>query len=1223
MRFLTSVRGQAPAVFLALAACLTLIAFAGFSAPVHKANPVSFLNDRARDITGATAVNAPDFVVPGGLTGEGQIVAIADSGLDTGRLDDIHPDLQSVPGKMPKVVMLKSWAGRDTPDDPDGHGTHMATTIAGTGAASNGEFRGVAPGASIYFQGILNSEGQPQPPDNLEDLFWPAYSAGARIHVDGWGSGADTYGNTAAQVDKFVRSNPDFLVAFGAGNSGPATSTITTEANSKNALTVGASELPRPAFVAGADDSMSPADFSSRGPAGDGRIKPELLAPATAVISARSRLVDGNMPGYPDYTRMQGTSMAAAVAGGSAALLREYFHKEMKIDSPSAALLKAALINGARSLPEGSSKDGFGIIDMAGTTIALKEGAFQIQDEWMGVAQGAGLSYKFTVTDTTAPFKATLAWTDPAAEADSPHALVNDLDLIVQTPDGRMYYGNHFLGKNSPDRINNVEQVYLPSPAPGEYTVRVVGAAVNRSVISGSSVALQDFALVWGQAPAQGVVSKVNEGYVVLEQGDSFSTSQLPLVNLIDDQIAVSDQAHLFPGALVYRTPRKVYLTVRLWRAPGAMVLRTSKGIIFTEANQDIRTGGYNLANGQEVLVNGEAGSPAELPNGVEVSATVNPFDQKIRQVKVSYNEQKGIVAAVLTEKGEKKLLLEGSKKSYPISSKAVYSFEDSYIDSQTEDLPFGTGALEELVEVLPGMPVRIEIAPSSGQVEYLAVKRQVALGTVRETVAARGEVQLENGAFFRLLTEAPIKKNKADASFNDISPGDHVALIVLPDTGEAIGLAAYSNVMYGKAIEFTGKNRTLYFLGDDGQYHSLYLTPEAVIYRWGTRTNEVSIAPGSRVRITTDPAAEEIWQLDIADTFFTKGLFSDYDAAAGAITADESTYLVSDVTRYRKNGFPVYLEDLRRGDRVTLEYTAELLTGCYVLVSVDASGSGASPPLFPSMLPLPEGLVVTGSTGAGNTVYLWGEDGASQTMAVDSSGRFSFSLPRNDQDGYNFTLVAVDCGTGNVAGRKVNLPGGLWNGGFDAAKIIAQVMGNGDAGSLDEAAMNRAQVVAAISMFLNWPKADDQPPDFKDAADIPLTCREAAAEAKLRGIFRGEPDGSFSPLKSLTRAEAAVVLAALLRDLGVQSSEPGVLSYKDAGSIPAWALQAVGEMDATGLMRGRTDGAFAPDAAVTAGEMAKIMNRLLEYMAGRQTQDRTADADQEVLQPETEAQRG
>lgn len=1156
-------------------------------------NSVFFLNDRARAITGAAAVGAPGFIVPEGLTGEGQIVAVADSGLDTGRLEDIHPDLQSVPGKMPKVVMLKSWTGRENPDDPDGHGTHMAATIAGTGAASGGQFKGVAPGASIYFQAILDADGKPAPPANLADLFWPAYAAGARVHVDGWGGGSNTYGEVSAQVDDFMRENPDFLIVFGAGNSGPFSGTITSEANSKNALVVGASELPRPAFVPSSDDSASIAEFSSRGPAGDGRIKPELLAPASAVVSARSSLIDGNMPGYPEYTRMQGTSMAAAIAGGSTALLREYLKKESGMQVISAAFLKATLINGARPLPGGPSKDGYGIIDIAGTIIALKEGTFRTADEWAGLAHGAELSYTFQVTDTTAPFKATLVWTDPPAAAGSPQTLVNDLDLIVQTPDGRVYYGNHFLGPNSPDRKNNVEQVYLPSPVAGEYTVRVVGSAVKRNTVSGSPKALQDFALVWGQVPARGVVSKVNNGMVSLEQGGSFNLSDLPVVNLIDDQVTVFDEAHLFPGASVYRTPKKVYFTIRLWRETAARVIRSAEGFIFTENNPALRTGGYSLANDQEVLVNGKTGTPAGLPPGVEVLAVVNPFDQKVRQVRVSYVEREGVVAAVRVENGEKKLWLEGSGYPYTIAPDAVYSFDDSYLDSRREDLPFGAGAMAGLAEVLPGMPVHIRIAPSSGLVEYLAVKRWVVLGTVSEITAAGKEVHLQGGAAYRLLPGAPVEKDGADATLGAVSPGDHVVLIVLPDSGEAIKLVAYSNVEYGKAVDFTRKNRTFYYLGDDGSYHAVKLPGEAIVYRWGSAAGEEAIAPGSRVRVTLDPAGEEVSRLDIAETFFSEDVFSGYDAAGRILAAGEGRiYLAADTTRYSKNGFPVQPEDLRAGERVKVEYATA--AGGDILVSVNALVAVPAPELTVSILSLPGKQVLTGRTGADCKVYLWDKNGLNESIDVDLSGRFRLSLPGGNEQGYSLTLVAVDRRTGGVAGRTVTLPGGTRNNGI--AEIVAAVTGLDAGTEPDAVALTRAQIAEVLSRFFSWPRSGGQALAFKDAGDIPPSYRAAVTEASLRGIFRGYPEGYFLPGRGLTRAEAAVVLAAVIRDLGLQLPQPAALHYPDSGNIPAWALQAAGELTVAGILAGRTDGTFCPDELFTACDLTAALTGLQNY---------------------------
>jgi hypothetical protein len=116
---------------------------------IEPAVTYSLMNDRARDLVGAAPLSVAGWLssLQPGLTGVGQIVGLADSGLDTGSIDDIHPDLASVPGERPKVVMLSSWAGAAVAADPDGHGTSMAATIAGTGAASSGRYQGLAPGS--------------------------------------------------------------------------------------------------------------------------------------------------------------------------------------------------------------------------------------------------------------------------------------------------------------------------------------------------------------------------------------------------------------------------------------------------------------------------------------------------------------------------------------------------------------------------------------------------------------------------------------------------------------------------------------------------------------------------------------------------------------------------------------------------------------------------------------------------------------------------------------------------------------------------------------------------------------------------------------------------------------------------------------------------------------------------------------------------------------------
>ena len=1180
---------------------------------------VSFLNDRARDITGAAAVGAPGFIVPGGLTGEGQIVAVADSGLDLGRMDEIHPDLQSIPGKMPKVVMLKSWAGRSDPDDPDGHGTHMAATIAGTGAASSGQFRGVAPGASIYFQAILDQDGKPAPPANLADLFRPAYSAGARVHVDGWGGGPNAYRESASQVDEFVRSYPDFLVIFGAGNSGPSSRTITDEANSKNALVVGASVLPRPTFAPGAASNGLPADFSSRGPAGDGRIKPELLAPASSVVSARSRLTQGNLSGYPEYTRMQGTSMAAAVAGGGSALIKEYLKKDLKLSTPSAALVKAALINGSRPLTGGPSEAGFGTMDLAGTIIALNDGAFQLTDEWAGVSQGSEVIFKYHVTDKSAPFKATLAWTDPPAEPGSAQTLVNDLNLVVETPDGSTYYGNHFLGKNAPDRINNVEQVILPALQTGEYIVRVSGATIRRNAVSGSVAPAQDYALVWGQASTESLIKKANEWSVTLADGSTFKPAEEPVVNLVNDSLAPADAGHLFPGAAVYRTLERVYVVAKMWREAGVKAIKTAEGFIFSELNPAKRLGGYLAADENDILVNGKTASPGSLPQGVEVGGVINPVDQKIYQVRVAYTELEGVVSAVSKENGEKKLYLGGGRESYRIPPEAVYSYEDNYVNAQAEDLPFGTGALEELEEVLPGMPVRLHLAPSSGEVQYLAVKRQVALGKVRKTVA--GEIQLESGAAYRLLTGAPVKKDREQASFSAIKPGDYVALMILPDTGEAIGLVAYSTVFYGKAINLAGKTGTLYLLNDNGQYLSLNLPPEVVVYRWGARATADAVTAGSRIRITTDPDSREVWRLDLAQTFYEKGRFMEYNAGTGRVaTVEEKEYLVSGSTRFFINGYPVEPGDLRSGEQVELEYAAAILPADNVLISVNARAGARPPALLVSALPLLEQVVLTGRTGADSNVYLRGAGGPLEKIPVDQEGRFNYSRkPGSEEESY--TLVAVDPRTGGVSGRNIRLPERSGSVNAYVSGVMADVLAQSrnlpanDGKKLNrfyDTPLSRVETAAVLAGILNWSADAEVSIKFADAEAVPQGFRHAVAEVQARSIFKGNSSGSFVPGGSLNRAEAAVILAAVLRDLGFAARQTAMDPYLDLASIPAWAAPAVAETTAVGLLRGRPDGTFAPADAISAGEMVLVLERLLNYCDNHYAdilKDKQADA--------------
>jgi serine protease AprX len=447
--------------------------------------------------------------------GTGVLVAVADSGVDTS-----HPDLAN------RLEKLIERVPPSEPNDPNGHGTHVCGIIAGDGTASGGQLKGVAPGARLIVQGIMGSGGKLDGlPIDMGDLFQQAYDLGARIHNNSWGNFvAGLYTHDSYEVDEFVYDHPDCLVIFAAGNEGTQPpelddlgrigyNTLRSPATAKNALTVGACCSPRqdgpfqgktwskfpkgPQKPKAADEPICGdldcvAAFSSRGPTDDERVKPDLLAPGSVILAARSQACD---PRYPHaandrYHYLPGTSMAAPVVAGAAAIVRQYYVDE-RHHQPSAALLKATLVNGAvwieRELVldeagQPNFHQGFGRLDLRhtlpvpGDASGLKLGFADIgrdSDEALNKNDSARAACKRTVhVEAGLPLRVTLAWTDKPA-----HGLQQDLDLVVVTPGGQRLMGNPNMARGpwaKSDHRNNLEQVVLAEPEAGEYRIQVL-----------------------------------------------------------------------------------------------------------------------------------------------------------------------------------------------------------------------------------------------------------------------------------------------------------------------------------------------------------------------------------------------------------------------------------------------------------------------------------------------------------------------------------------------------------------------------------------------------------------------------------------------------------------------------------------------------------------------------------------------------------------------------
>ncbi|MDX9731519.1 MAG: S8 family serine peptidase, partial [Bdellovibrionales bacterium] len=443
------------------------------------------------DLTGyesGTRLMGFDSVWARGFSGQGEVVGFADTGLDTGDAQTIHADFAGrVVKGYAEGLFSKSW------EDPMGHGTHVAGSAIGDGAASAGLLKGGAPLAGTVAQSLWSPMmDNIFPPSNLRDMFGKAYAAGARIHTNSWGAaaGLGVYNAMAQQVDEFIYSNPDFLVLFAAGNSGEDADrdgridggSILSPATAKNVLTVGASknlvanggiqakliELRAGTDKWGAEPLASSrlsenerglAAFSSRGPTVDGRLKPEVVAPGTNILSARTRHVNGNAlwGAYNEsYVWSGGTSMSTPLVAGAAAVVRGYLVKERGLVEPSAALLKAVIMHTSEDLFPGqfgavgasrgqellttrpNMDQGYGRVDVAKATEL--ESALLV-DEKTGLGPGEKHVYPVTLSKSTM-LSATLVYTDAPGAPTAAQALVNDLDLTIIDSSGK----RHTLG---------------------------------------------------------------------------------------------------------------------------------------------------------------------------------------------------------------------------------------------------------------------------------------------------------------------------------------------------------------------------------------------------------------------------------------------------------------------------------------------------------------------------------------------------------------------------------------------------------------------------------------------------------------------------------------------------------------------------------------------------------------------------------------------------------
>jgi subtilisin family serine protease len=318
---------------------------ADFWTAVHATPDSATLTGDLRSVwLDATAEPTLDVSVPligapqawaSGLDGSGSTVAVLDTGADLG-----HPDLAG------QIAVTKSFIDGETVQDQHGHGTHVATTIAGTGAASGGRYKGVAPGAKLAIGKVCAIDGCPNS-STIEGMEW-AVAQGADVVSLSLGGGATDGTDPMSVAVNELTAGSGALFVIAAGNSGPSNGTVETPGTADAALTVAASTKT---------DTL--AEFSSRGPRLDGALKPDIAAPGVGIVAGRAAGTTMGTPVDDHYTSANGTSMATPHVSGAAAILAQR-HPDW-----AAGALKAALMSTSKDIGSSVYERGAGRVDVA------------------------------------------------------------------------------------------------------------------------------------------------------------------------------------------------------------------------------------------------------------------------------------------------------------------------------------------------------------------------------------------------------------------------------------------------------------------------------------------------------------------------------------------------------------------------------------------------------------------------------------------------------------------------------------------------------------------------------------------------------------------------------------------------------------------------------------------------------------------------------------------
>ena len=576
----------------------------------------SALNNGARENVGGNDAAAPPY----NYSGNDVDVLVYDGGLVAN-----HVDLSG------RRTLIETGSTAE-------HATHVAGTIAGDGAASGGEYRGMADEARIIsgeYDGnaeilFYNNPADIEADYNLAINTYGADLANNSIGMNIQGNRLPTeyygdYETCSILVDSIATGSLGnaFLTVWAAGNERgyPIADygNIAPPQCAKNSLVIGATY----------SDNNQVTSFSSFGPLDDGRLKPDLCAPGSETGAGIYSTV-----GTDGYKNMSGTSMASPVATGCATLFTESWREYHSGENPAPAVVKAVLINTTLDIdsPGPGFDSGYGLLQIIPALETIEKNNI-IEDN---VGNGKIKSFPLLIDPTSEFVRVTLVWSDPPASPLANPVLVNDLDLVLIDPTNGVHYPwtldpanpSNPAVNNSPDHLNNVEQVLAENFTSGVWHVEISGFNIQ----VGDA---QDFAVC-----ANSDLKKVSsEGNVQLDKKRYTAPAELIIsvsdIDISNQQnvsvIAVSDTE---PGGETVSLSKispgwfsgSITLTTGVAAADGNLQVSHLDSVSVSYIDQNDGKGGVNISKTAAASIDlvPPTISNVSVHNISDVSATVN-----------------------------------------------------------------------------------------------------------------------------------------------------------------------------------------------------------------------------------------------------------------------------------------------------------------------------------------------------------------------------------------------------------------------------------------------------------------------------------------------------------------------------------------------------------------------------------------------------------------------